>query len=71
MYKCTNILYTISYARDDIASEGNAWSNKGGKWVALRREQPYGQNLHEIYRAVVNFLELSPGWNDFHQKCTG
>jgi hypothetical protein len=25
----------------------------------------------EIHRAVVNFLELSPGWNDFHHKCTG
>jgi hypothetical protein len=25
----------------------------------------------EIHRAVVNFLELSPGWNDFHRKCTG
>jgi hypothetical protein len=38
---------------------------KRGKFTGLFRI------FVEIHRAVVNFLELSPGWNDFHHKCTG
>jgi hypothetical protein len=30
-----------------------------------------GMSIMILHRAVLNFLELSPGWNDFHRKYTG
>jgi hypothetical protein len=59
---------------------GLYWKFTGLEWILLEIHRAVTKRgkftglewiLLEIHRAGMDFTGYSPGWNDFHRKCTG